>query len=88
MLDVASLKSAGEKLITPASRRAAALRLIERGYSQRRACGLTEVDPRTVRRARGQGDAMMIRERLHRFAAERRRFGYRRLGIVLEREGI
>ena len=29
-----------------------------------------------------------VRERLHRLAAERRRFGYRRLGILLEREGI
>jgi putative transposase len=61
--------------------------LIEGGYSQRRACGLIEVDPKTVRRAPGRGDAM-IRERLHRLAAERHRFGYRRLGILLEREGI
>ena len=68
-----------EKLITPASHRAAALRLIERGYSRRRACGLTEVDLRTVRCAPDPGDAM-IRERLHRFAAERCRFGYRQLG--------
>ena len=30
----------------------------------------------------------MIRERLRNLAAERRRFGYQRLGILLKREGI
>ena len=29
-----------------------------------------------------------MRERLRSLAAERRRFGYRRLGILLEREGV
>jgi putative transposase len=45
------------------------------------------VDPKTVRRAPQKSDGP-VRERLHRLAAERRRFGYRRLGILLEREGI
>lgn len=29
-----------------------------------------------------------MRERLRRLAAQRRRFGYRRLGVLLEREGV
>jgi len=59
----------------------------ERGLSQRRACRLIEVDPKTVRRSDRQGD-VGLRARLRELAAERRRFGYRRLGILLERDGV
>ena len=61
--------------------------MAERGFSQKRACGLVQIDPKTVRRKPEQGDAE-VRERLRSLAAERRRFGYRRLGILLEREGV
>jgi putative transposase len=57
------------------------------GFSQRRACRLLDVDPKTVRRG-PLADAPEIRQRLRDLAGERRRFGYRRLGILLAREGI
>jgi putative transposase len=61
--------------------------MAERGYSQRRACRLVEVDPKTVRRPVRRGD-QEVRGRLCELAAARRRFGYRRLGVLLEREGV
>jgi putative transposase len=80
--------SSGKKLSSPAARRTAALRLIAaHGFSQRHACRLVEVDPKTVRRA-PVADAPEIRQRLRDLAGERRRFGYRRLGILLAREGM
>jgi putative transposase len=57
------------------------------GFSQRHVCRLIDVDPKTVRRA-PTTDAPEIRRRLRDLAGERRRFGYRRLGILLAREGI
>jgi putative transposase len=59
----------------------------EHGFSQRRACRLITVDTKTVRRQPG-ADSAEIRQRLRELAGERRRFGYRRLGILLAREGI
>jgi putative transposase len=55
--------------------------------SQRRACRLVSVDPKTVRRER-EPDCPGIRQRMREVASERRRFGYRRVGLMLEREGI
>jgi putative transposase len=60
----------------------------KKGYSQRRACGLIGMPPKTYRYVSSRGDDAALRERLHALAGERRRFGYRRLHILLHREGI
>ncbi len=51
----------------------------EKGYSQRRACGLIGLEPKTYRYASTCGGNAAVRVRLRSLAGERRRFGYGRL---------
>lgn len=75
-------------MTTLAQRRDAVLRALrDHPISQRRACVLIGVDPKTVRRKRPP-DTPEIREEMHKIAEQRRRFGYRRVGIMLERKGM
>jgi putative transposase len=60
----------------------------DKDYSQRRACGLVGMEPKTYRYASKRPDDGALRQRLKELALERRRFGYRRLHIMLRREGI
>ena len=60
----------------------------QKGLSQRRACDLAGIDPRVYRYQSLRPDDDAIRKRLQELAAERRRFGYRRLHIMLTREGF
>lgn len=55
--------------------------------SQTRASRLAGVDPKTVRLRQAQKHED-IRIRMRAIAGERRRFGYRRIGVLLRREGI
>lgn len=74
----------------PAQRRAAVGYAQERfGFSQRRACRLVGGARSTIRyRSRGRDDDDAVRGRLCALAAQRPRFGYRRLHVLLRREGI
>src|SRR3546814_3259132 len=58
------------------------------GLSGRRACRLTGLDRSTFRYPKRVGGDDVLRTRLRELAGERRRFGYRRLGILLAREGL
>lgn len=73
----------------PAQRRAAVSYLQERfGLSQRRACRLVGVARSTIRYQGRPRDDAGVRGRLRELAAQRPRFGYRRLHVLLRREGI
>ena len=58
------------------------------GISERRACSLLGADRSTVRYRSTRPDDGALRARLRSLASERRRFGYRRLGLLLAREGL
>jgi putative transposase len=76
-------------MVTPAARREAAAHLREvHGVSQRRACQALGVDRSSVRYRGRRPDDGLIRSRLREIAAVRRRFGYRRLHVLLQREGV
>jgi len=55
--------------------------------AERRACRIAAA-ARSALRYRARRDDQPLRERLRTLAAERRRFGYRRLAILLGREGV
>ena len=55
--------------------------------SQRRACRLVGVDPKTVWCDQPL-DNPEVREEMKAISSKRRRFGYRRIGVLLERNGM
>jgi putative transposase len=76
-------------MVTPAAKREAVAHLGQHyGVSQRRACRAMGVDRTSVRYRSRRPDDASLRARLRELAAIRRRFGYRRLDILLRREGI
>lgn len=61
--------------------------MTEKNYNQRRACALAGIDPRVYRRGSTRPADAELRDRLKELSRERRRFGYRRLHLLLGREG-
>jgi putative transposase len=76
-------------VVTVAARRAVVTEIVSHvGMSERWACGLISA-PRSSQRYRSRRPADgALRERLHELAEERPRWGYRRLHVLLRREGI
>ncbi|WP_154674525.1 IS3 family transposase [Mesorhizobium erdmanii] len=90
MLDNAILKDvAGKKMVTPDAKRSAVVHACDQhGVSQRRACKALFVDRSSVRYKSIRPDDAVFRAAMKTVAAQRRRFGYRRIHIMLERQGM
>ncbi|WP_405053200.1 IS3 family transposase [Sphingomonas sp. SORGH_AS_0870] len=90
MLDNAGLKDLlSKKLVTPAAKRQAVAHLqATLGMSERRACAVVGADRTSMRYRSCRADDGDLRSRLCELAQQRRRFGYRRLHILLRRDGI
>ena len=75
-------------MVGPAAKREAVAHLRTlMGLSERRACQIVAVDRTTVRYASKRPQDTELREKLRELANARRRFGYRRLFILLRQEG-
>ncbi|WP_442132283.1 IS3 family transposase [Rhizobium leguminosarum] len=90
MLDNAILKDvAFKKMVTPEVKRGAVAHVCKQhGVSQRRACEVLSIDRSSVRYCSVRPDDADIREAMKAVASERRRFGYRRIHVMLDRQGI
>ena len=75
-------------MVGPVAKRGAVAHLqAVMGLSERRACSVVGADRKTIRYRSRRGPETELRDRLRDLANERRRFGYRRLFILLRREG-
>lgn len=75
-------------MVGPAAKREAVAHLqAAMGLSERRACSIIEADRTMIRYRSARAPDTALRTRLRDLANERRRFGYRRLFILLRREG-
>ena len=75
-------------MVTPdAKRKAVAHACDEHGVSQRRACHILDVDRSSVRYKSIRSNDTELREAMKKVSAERRRFGYRRIHVMLQRQG-
>ena len=76
-------------MVTPGARREAVAHARElHAMSEHRARQLVSMSRKVVRYSSTRPDDAPLRQRLRELAAERRRFGYRRLGYLLAREGM
>ncbi len=75
-------------MVGPAVKREAVAHLQARmGLSERRACRIVGADRKMIRYRSRRAPDTELRQRLRDLANERRRFGYRRLFVLLRREG-
>ena len=75
-------------MVRPAGKRKVVSHLVSaHGLSQRRACRLANLNLSTWQYEARKQDHDALRGRLKELAGERRRFGYRRLHVLLRREG-
>jgi len=75
--------------VTPRAQKACCKALTEiHGYSQRKACQLVGVNRASIRYISKKPDERLLREKITGIAYEKRRYGYRRIHVLLKRDGI
>ena len=75
-------------MVTSAAKRKAVVHLVDaHGMSERRACKAIGCGRMTMRCQTTRADEAGLRQRMRAIAQERRRFGYRRMHVLLKRDG-
>jgi transposase InsO family protein len=90
MLDNAMLRDINsKKMVTPVGKQKAVVHLMEaHQVSQRRACDVLQVNRSSMRYLSCRGDDAELRDAIKRVSRERRRFGCRRIHVMIAREGF
>jgi putative transposase len=87
-IDVLKMAASG-KILMPAQKRRVVQAVREQfDISERQACRYLRINRRMIRYVRIVKDDVVLRARLEELAAERRRFGFRRLAVLLRRDGL
>ncbi|WP_407660381.1 IS3 family transposase [Kaistia algarum] len=88
LLDAAAMRELLSKMVGPPVKREAVAHLQAlMGLSERRACSIVGADRKMVRYRSRRPPDTALRAQLRDLANERRRFGYRRLFVLLRRDG-
>lgn len=75
-------------MVTSQARKACCKAVVKvHGYSERKACQLVGMNRTTIRYSSTKPDELLLRGRITSIAHEKRRYGYRRIHMVLKREG-
>lgn len=76
-------------MVTPQAQRACCIAVVTiHGYSERRACQLVGANRASIRYVSHKPEEGLLKEKITSIAHEKRRYGYRRIHVLLRREGI
>ena len=76
-------------MVTPVGKRKAVVHLMEaHQVSQRRACDVLQFDQSSMRYLSCRGDDAELRDAIKWVSRERRRFGFRRIHVMIAREAF
>lgn len=76
-------------MVTPRAQRACCIAVVQiHGYSERKACQLVGANRASMRYISHKPEEGLLREKIVSIAHEKRRYGYRRIHMLLKREKI
>lgn len=75
--------------MTPRAKKACCKAVVEKhGYSERKACQLVGANRASVRYSSKKPEELLLKGKITNIAHEKRRYGYRRIHMLLKREGV